>query len=94
MELLTRILDQLRDPLAIGLATSAAALTFAFAQPLPVALVVGGTVLLVRVAAGLLNPTVPPPPIPPPTVLTDGISRSRHSSVCDSMTTRSRHGAG
>jgi len=69
MELVNRVVDQLRDPLAIGLATAAASLTYAFAQPLPIALVVGGTVLFVRVAAGLLNPPVPPAPIPPPSAL-------------------------
>jgi len=70
-DLLTRTLDQLRDPWAVGLAAAAAALTYAFAQPPSVALVVGGAVLLVRVAAGLLVPVPEPPPIPPLSLLTD-----------------------
>jgi hypothetical protein len=69
-EVLTRILDQLRDPLAIGLAAAAAVLTYAFAQPPLVALAVGGAVLLVRVAAGLLMP-LPTSRIPPLSVLTE-----------------------
>jgi hypothetical protein len=70
-DLLSQILDQLRDPLAIGLAAAAAVLTYAFAQPPSVALAVGAAVLFVRVAAGLLNPPASIPPITPPSALTD-----------------------
>lgn len=70
-EVLLRIVDQLRDPLAIGLATAAAVLTYAFAQPASVAVAVGVAVLFVRVAAGLLIPVPEPPPIPPLSLLTD-----------------------
>ncbi len=70
-EILTRTLDQLRDPWAIGLAAATAVLTNAFAQPPSVAVAVGGAVLFVRVAAGLLAPVPEPPPIPPLSLLTD-----------------------
>ena len=70
-ELLTRILDQLRDPWAIGLAAATAVLTYAFAQPESIAVAVGVLVLFVRVAAGLLIPVPEPPPIPPLSLLTE-----------------------
>jgi hypothetical protein len=70
-ELLTRALDQLRDPLAIGLAAATAVLTYSFAQPASTALLVGGAVLFVRVVAGLLIVVPEPPPIPPLSLLTD-----------------------
>jgi hypothetical protein len=70
-EFLIRILDQLRDPLAIGLASAAAVLTYAFAQPPPVAVAVGVAVLFVRVAAGLLTHVPEPPRIPPLSLLTE-----------------------
>jgi hypothetical protein len=70
-ELLVQIVDQLRDPLAIGLATAAAVLTYTFAQPPSVAAAVGVAVLFVRVAAGLLIPISEPAPIAPVSLLTD-----------------------
>lgn len=70
-ELVPRVVDQLRDPLAIGLAAAAAVLTYAFAQPPSVALAVGVAVLFVRVAAGLLIRVPDPPAIPPLSLLTD-----------------------
>jgi len=70
-ELFVRIVDQLRDPLAIGVAAAAAVLTYAFAQPPEVAVAVGAAVLFVRAAAGLLIRVPEPPPIPPLSLLTD-----------------------
>jgi hypothetical protein len=69
-DLLPRILDELRDAWAIGLAAATAVLTYAFAQPPWVALAAGGSVLVVRVGAGLLMP-VRPSTIPPLSVLTE-----------------------
>jgi DNA-binding NarL/FixJ family response regulator len=70
-ELLTLVLDQLRDPLAIGLAAATGVLTYLFAQPESVAIAAAGSVLFVRVAAGLLNPPASTPLITPPSALTD-----------------------
>lgn len=66
----TQVLDQLRDPLSIGLAAATAVLAYFLAAPLEHAVAAGAAVLVVRTGAGLFMP-VRGDTLPSPNVLTD-----------------------